>query len=289
MPFLSLNRKYSSSGPTLNVSKPIDSMRGQRAAQHVARVALVGLALGRQDVAEHPADALLLGPPGQHRERRRVRHGDHVGLLDRVEAGDRGAVEAHPALEGVVELGGVDRERLQLAQDVGEPEPDEADLALLDERLDVGRGLGLVGHRRQLASSRPGARWPRCAQPAPGSTPGQPARASPLRRRAACGTPRAEPSTGTSPATLTIAVKPSSATNAIASRTCSSVQPPRAPPRRGARAAGSARTATPAAAASSACSAGRGCSTRGPTGPRRGPRPSWRAVRLCRAIPGVEP
>ena len=45
------------------MSKPIALARSQRAAQHVARVALVGRALGREDVAEHPRDALLLGAP----------------------------------------------------------------------------------------------------------------------------------------------------------------------------------------------------------------------------------
>jgi hypothetical protein len=75
------------------------------------------------------------------------RSGDHVGLLDRVEAGDRRAVEAHAALEGVVELVLVDREALQLAEDVGEPEPDEADVPLLDDGLDVVGGLRLIGHQ----------------------------------------------------------------------------------------------------------------------------------------------
>ena len=54
------------------------------------------------------------------------------------------AVEAHPRLERVVELGRVDRERLQLAEDVGEPEADEADVALGHERLDVLGGLRLL-------------------------------------------------------------------------------------------------------------------------------------------------
>ena len=121
-----------------------------RAAEHVPRVALVGLALGGEDVGEHARDAaaVLLRAPRQHVEGRRVGHGDHVRLLDGVEAGDRAAVEAHAALEGVVELGGVDAERLQLAQDVREPEADEADAALLDERLDVVLGLRpvVVGH-----------------------------------------------------------------------------------------------------------------------------------------------
>jgi hypothetical protein len=108
-------------------------------AQDVPRVALVRLALGGDDVGEHAGDAaaVLLRAPRQHVERLGVGHRDHVRLLDRVEAGDRRPVEAHAALERVVELVGVDRERLQLPEDVGEPQADEADPALLDERLDI--------------------------------------------------------------------------------------------------------------------------------------------------------
>jgi hypothetical protein len=83
---------------------------------------------------------------GKQREGGRVGHRQHVGLLDRVEAGDRGAVEAHPAFEGVVELAGVDRKALQLAEDVGEPEADEADVVFLDERDDVSGAAGLLCH-----------------------------------------------------------------------------------------------------------------------------------------------
>jgi hypothetical protein len=56
------------------------------------------------------------------------------------------AVEPHPALEGILQLGRVDREGLELAQDVGEPEADEADLPLVDDGLDVVGGQGLIGH-----------------------------------------------------------------------------------------------------------------------------------------------
>ena len=108
------------------------------ATQHVARVTLVGAALRRLDVGEHARHAgPVLRPPGQHVERGRVGHGDHVRLFDGVEAGDRRAVEAHAALEGVVELLGGDREGLELPEDVGEPEADEADAVLRDQRLDV--------------------------------------------------------------------------------------------------------------------------------------------------------
>ena len=100
-----------------------------RPAQHMSRVALVRRPLGRDHVAEHPRHALLLRAPRQHRERARVGHRDHVRLLDRVEARDRRAVEAHARLERVVQLVSVDREGLQLAQDVREPKADEADVA----------------------------------------------------------------------------------------------------------------------------------------------------------------
>ena len=53
-------------------------------------------------------------------------------------------------LEGCVQLGGVDRERLELTEDVGEPEVDEADLALGNDRLDVVRGDWLGGHDLEL-------------------------------------------------------------------------------------------------------------------------------------------
>src|SRR3954466_12127289 len=42
----------------------------ERATEHVARVALVRRALRREDVAEHPPDALALGAPRQDREGR---------------------------------------------------------------------------------------------------------------------------------------------------------------------------------------------------------------------------
>ena len=115
------------------------------ATQRVARVALVGLQVRRDDVAEHARDALVLWAPRQDREGRRVGHGDHVGLFDRVETGDRGAVEAGAAVEGVAQLGAVDREALELTEDVGEPEAHEANVVLLDLRHHVIGGIFLSG------------------------------------------------------------------------------------------------------------------------------------------------
>ena len=68
----------------------------------------------------------------EHLERRRVGHGDHVGLVDPGEALDRRAVEADALLERRLQLGRRDRDALQGAEHVGEPQPDEADVPLLE-------------------------------------------------------------------------------------------------------------------------------------------------------------
>src|SRR5438034_432093 len=72
----------------------------EREAQHVARIAGIGLAVGGDDVADHPAGEAV----GQDPEGRGIRDRDHVGLFDRVEAGDRRAVEAHPVVERALRL-----------------------------------------------------------------------------------------------------------------------------------------------------------------------------------------
>ena len=105
---------------------------GQRALQHVARVGHARGAVGQGEVAEHPGGAGALAAPGQHLERARVGLGEHVGLVDPGEALDDRAVEADALGEGPLELGRRDGHRLQGAEHVGEPEPDEPDVALFD-------------------------------------------------------------------------------------------------------------------------------------------------------------
>ena len=55
-----------------------------------------------------------------------VGHGEHVALLDADEPVDRRAVEGHPVLERVLQLGRADGEALQVAEHVGEPQADRA-------------------------------------------------------------------------------------------------------------------------------------------------------------------
>jgi hypothetical protein len=104
----------------------------ERALQHVARIGGGRLPVGREDVAEHAGGRVDLPAPGQDLEGAGVRHRQHVGLVRARVALDRGAVEPDALGERALHLGRGDRHRLQGADDVGEPEADELDAALLD-------------------------------------------------------------------------------------------------------------------------------------------------------------
>ena len=74
---------------------------------------------------------------GQDLERLRIGPGEHVALLHAAEAVDGRAVEGHALLEGVLQFGRRDVERLGDAKDVGEPQLNEPDASLLDGAKDV--------------------------------------------------------------------------------------------------------------------------------------------------------
>ena len=120
------------------------------AAQHLAGVPLERRPVEVVDVAEDPRLGRLGVAPRQDLERVRVRDGQHVGLLDAGEAVDRGAIERHPVLERVLQLGRADGEALEVAEDVGEPQPHEAHAALLDAPQHIRPLLLQHGHRSSL-------------------------------------------------------------------------------------------------------------------------------------------
>ena len=67
------------------------------ALQDIARVALEGIAVGLEDVAEDAGHPLPVArTPGEDDESARVGHGYHVALVDAGETFDGGAVEANP-------------------------------------------------------------------------------------------------------------------------------------------------------------------------------------------------
>jgi hypothetical protein len=70
----------------------------------------------------------------------RVRHQEHVGLLDLLEAADRGTVEAVTLLERLLrELVDRRREVLHEAREVAEPEVDDLDTLVLRHAQNLGR------------------------------------------------------------------------------------------------------------------------------------------------------
>ena len=121
--------------------------------QHVPGVGVRRRAVGHLDVAEHAGRraTVVVAAPRQDLERRRVRHGEHVGLVHTREALDGRAVETDALLEGALELSRGDSHRLQRAQDVGEPETHETDVALFEcaenEVFLLAHGDTLLPHR----------------------------------------------------------------------------------------------------------------------------------------------
>src|SRR6185369_15916657 len=104
----------------------------QGPAQHVTRAGPGRAAIGQEHVAEH-AGALAADPAleREHLERGRVRHRDHVGLVHPGEALDGRPVEADALLERGLQFGRRHRYALERAEHVGEPQPHETDVALL--------------------------------------------------------------------------------------------------------------------------------------------------------------
>ena len=101
------------------------------ALQHMARISRVGFPFRRADVADHAGHGVGLGAPGQDLEGGGVGKGQHIRLLRRREPLDAAGVEAHALLEGALQLAGHHREGLHVAQNVGEPEPNEMHIPAL--------------------------------------------------------------------------------------------------------------------------------------------------------------
>ena len=121
------------------------------AAEHPARVALEGLVVAVDHVAEDERGALAARGPGQHREGVPVGHRDDVALLDLGVAADGRAVEGSAALDHVGELPVGDLDHLEVPQDVREPQLNVLHVLVFDELLDG--GLALICHSHPFRPS----------------------------------------------------------------------------------------------------------------------------------------
>ena len=134
------------------------------AAQDGAAVSVKGLSLGGQAVAHHAGHTAGLRPPGQKRQRVRVRLEKQLAAVHIAKALDRRRVKGYPPVKGTGQLGGHDGNVLHRAEKVHKGQTDELDVILL-HKLDH----FLLGHHRLLLSwSHTGAcRGCACWAPAP--------------------------------------------------------------------------------------------------------------------------
>ena len=118
---------------------PVDFRYSSAFLRDVAGIAGVGLP-GDRVADEAVEDERLVLQERVDHGGVRIRHQDHVRLLDLLEAADRRAVEPVALLEGVRrELVGGDREVLHQAREVAEAEVDDLDPLALDDPEDVCR------------------------------------------------------------------------------------------------------------------------------------------------------
>ena len=104
----------------------------EHALEHAAGVGGADLAVGGEHVTEHAGGVVFLATPGQDLEGGGVRLQQHVGFVDAGEALNRGAVKAQALIEGTLYFSRCERNGFEGADHVGEPEADEADVALFD-------------------------------------------------------------------------------------------------------------------------------------------------------------
>ena len=107
----------------VGVAKPCQPF--QVALQRLPRVSGKIFALGSPDVAEHPGHRVLLGAPRQQRKRGGVWKSPHIALVGPGKTFDGRAVEANAIVDSVFQIGDVDRESLEVSQDVRKPQPNE--------------------------------------------------------------------------------------------------------------------------------------------------------------------
>ena len=145
----SSNMKNSASGPKkIGVADAHRLDHALGLLGDAARIAVVGLAGGR---LEHVADQHQRGLGEERIDAggRRIRHQAHVELVDRLPAGDRGAVEHLAFGERVlVDHGDVEGDVLPLAARIGETEVDVFHVVVLDHLQDIfGRRHGMLPFR----------------------------------------------------------------------------------------------------------------------------------------------
>ena len=80
--------------------------------------------------------------------------GAHIALVGAGVALDGGAVEADAFFHGVAQVGGIDGESLEVAENIGEPETHELDVGILGSLQNIVLGCRVLGCRVNVRASR---------------------------------------------------------------------------------------------------------------------------------------
>ena len=103
----------------------------QLALQNPARIGVGGRAIRQTDVAKQARDGAFRRAEGQQAKRGGIGKSDHVAFVFARKTFDGAAVEGDAFFESTLEFVGDDGHAFERAEDVGEPEAHELDLALL--------------------------------------------------------------------------------------------------------------------------------------------------------------
>ena len=128
-----------------NVHRIARSARAfERFHKNVARITGRGSAVGSKQIAEHVRHAIVARAPRQHLKRGRVGMHQHVGILQARQTLDGRAVETDALFKGRLDVGRRDGDVFQIAEDIGEPQSQEANVALFNLLDDILLGIDHV-------------------------------------------------------------------------------------------------------------------------------------------------
>ena len=121
----------------------------QHIHEHMARVAGSRRPVGRAQIAEHARHAIVARAPWQHLESRRIRVHEHIGILQTRKPVDRRAVKADAFFKRDFDIGRRNGDIFQIAENIGEPQSQKANVALFDLLDDI---LLRINHESPLTA-----------------------------------------------------------------------------------------------------------------------------------------
>ena len=121
----------------------------QHIHEHMARIARSRRPVRRAQIAEHARHAVVARTPRQHLEGRRVGMHEHIGILQARKPVDGRAIEADAFFKRDFNIGGRNGDVFQIAENIGEPQSQKANVALFDLLDDI---LLRINHESPLTA-----------------------------------------------------------------------------------------------------------------------------------------